>query len=372
MYKVLVFGMTTNPGGVESFLMTYYRKIDKRKIQFDFLCNTHERIAYEQEIKSLGGNIFKVSMRSRHPFMYKRELNDFFKKNSKNYDCIWMNVNSLANIDYLKLAKKYGIKRRIIHSHNSQNMDNKFRGILHNYNKRRIAKYATDFWACSGSAAKWFYDDTLMYKVKIIRNAIDLNRVKFDEKKRKKIRKKYNLDKTYVIGNVGRLHFQKNQAFSIDVFNSLIKYVPNAHLIFVGDGPDKAVLLNKVHQLKLEDKVSFVGLQNDISGWLSVFDLFLFPSKFEGLPIAGLEAQGNGVPILATKGIFEKDAIFNSNIQEMSLRYSSDKWAASLYRMKQNTYRLPYKEVVSNLKNSHYEINNEVKRLENYFLSDVN
>ena len=124
-YRVLVFGMTPNPGGVESFLMNYYKKINKDKLHFDFLFHTHEKISFEDEIKELCGKIFKISMRSKHPLRYKYELKKFFNNNSQNYDCIWINVNSLANIDYLKMAKKCGIKRRIIHSHNSKNMDSR-------------------------------------------------------------------------------------------------------------------------------------------------------------------------------------------------------------------------------------------------------
>lgn len=78
---------------------------------------------------------------------------------------------SLANIDYLKMAKKYGIKRRIIHSHNSQNMDSRLRGILHKYNKKRIAYYVTDFWSCSKEASEWFYDSSIIKKSIIISNA---------------------------------------------------------------------------------------------------------------------------------------------------------------------------------------------------------
>lgn len=96
-----------------------------------------------------------------------------------------MNVCSLANIDYLKMAKKYGIKRRIIHSHNSQNMDSRLRGILHKYNKKRIAYYVTDFWSCSKEASEWFYDSSIIKKSIIISNAIDVEKYCFDDVKRK-------------------------------------------------------------------------------------------------------------------------------------------------------------------------------------------
>ena len=149
MYKVLVFGITENPGGVESFLVNYYRKIDRTKIQFDFLCNTHNEVAYENELKSLGGQVVHIAMRSKEPMKYRKELKEFMEKHASDYQAVWVNVCSLANIDYLKIAKKYGIKKRIIHSHNSQNMDNRIRMFLHMIHRQRISDYATYFWVCS-------------------------------------------------------------------------------------------------------------------------------------------------------------------------------------------------------------------------------
>ena len=136
MYKILVFGMTENPGGVESVIMNYYHYMDKNTFHFDFLCNSYNKIAFEEEIISNGSQTFHFPARSKNYKKYKKELKNFFENNASKYDAIWVNVCSLANIDYLKMAKKYGIKRRIIHSHNSQNMDSRLRGILHKYNKK--------------------------------------------------------------------------------------------------------------------------------------------------------------------------------------------------------------------------------------------
>ena len=157
MNKVLVFGITDNMGGIESVIMNYYRTIDRNKIQFDFLCNT-EVVAYEKEILSLGGNIYRITARSKNIKKFRNELEYFFKNYSMNYSAIWVNVCSLANIDYLK----YGIKKRIIHGHNSQNMDSKIRGIFHKINKLFIKKYATDFWSCSDEVSKFFYHDSIL------------------------------------------------------------------------------------------------------------------------------------------------------------------------------------------------------------------
>ena len=363
MYKVLVFGMTTNVGGIESFIISYYKRFNRAKIHFDFLCNTHDKVAYEDELRKLDSKIYKVAMRSENPFKYKKEMKKFFEQHAQEYDCIWVNVNSLANIDYLKLAKKYGIKRRIIHSHNSQNMDGKLRELLHFYNKNRITKFATDFFFFSPLAAKWFYKDNILSNVQIIKNAIDLDRVKFDLEKRNKIRKEYNLQNNLVIGNIGRLHFQKNQTFSINLLKELINQNSHIKMVFVGDGPDKKELLEKVNELGLKNNVIFTGIQSDISGWLSAFDLFLFPSKFEGLPIAGLEAQGNGLPLVASTNAIPEEADLNDNVSVLSLNDSSDKWIKTILQFSKLS-RVNSKDIKNNFEKAGYEINAAVPILE--------
>jgi glycosyltransferase involved in cell wall biosynthesis len=365
--KVLVFGMTENPGGVESVIMNYYRNIDLNKIHFDFLCNSYEPIAYEDELTSNGSKCFHFVARSKNPIKYHKELKTFFKKHADEYSAIWVNVCSLANIDYLKLAKKYGISKRIIHSHNSENMDSKLRGKLHEYNKKNLWKYATDFWACSEEAAKWFYDEKLLKKVVIIKNAIDINRVSFDEKKRQLYREKINAKDRFVIGNVGRLHFQKNQSFLIDIFNDYLKEDPTAICILIGDGEDKHKLINKVKRYGIEDRVLFLGVQSDMQGWLSAMDLFLFPSLFEGLPVAPLEAQANGVPVLAAEGVMPEAVQINNNFYFIELDCSAVKWARKISSMKKNVDRLELSEIKANFSKSGYDIDVEAKKIEKIF-----
>ena len=121
-------------------------------------------------IKILGSHVIHITMRSKNPLKYYKELNEFMKQHATDYQAVWVNVCSLANIDYLKVAKKYGVQKRIIHSHNSQNMDNWMRKVLHMINRYKIQKYATDFWACSEDAARWFYKKNLQSKAVIIEN----------------------------------------------------------------------------------------------------------------------------------------------------------------------------------------------------------
>lgn len=372
MYKVLVFGMTENPGGVESFLMNNYRNINSHKIHFDFLCNTINKIAFEDEILKNNSRIFNIYPRRKDPFRFRKELNDFFRKHANEYNCIWINLNTLVNIDYLKVAKKYGIKRIIVHSHNSRNMDTGFKGYitqkLHNLHKRQLQKYATDYWACSSFAAKWFYTNDLLKKVKIIKNAIDVNNFSFNEKKRQSLRQKLHLENNLVIGNVGRLHFQKNQMFILDVLSYLVKLNPKVKLVLVGQGPDKEKLENRVNELNLQKYVIFAGVQDDIQEWLSTFDLFIFPSLFEGLGIAGLEAEANGLPIYASDKVIPQELKINSNFKFLDLGKGPQFWAHQIE--KSNFERENQETIEKNFQNSGYSIESSVQKLEKYFLKE--
>ena len=369
MYRVLVFGMTENPGGVESFLMNYYRNIDKSKIQFDFLCNSHAPVAYEDELIGMGARTYHITARSTDYRKYKAELEDLFRTKSKEWDAIWVNISSLANIDYLKMAKKYGIRKRIIHSHNSRNMDSKLRGFLHKINRLVIKKYATDFWACAPDAAQWFYTNKLMEQVIIIHNAIDVEKFAYDEEKRKKYRKQIGCTDEYLIGNIGRFHFQKNQMFLLDVFAEILKIDSKCALVLIGQGEDEEKLKKKAVDLNISEKVYFVGIQKDIPGWLSALDLFLFPSVFEGLSVVALEAQANGVTVLASKGVITEELRMNDNFMFFSLDKSPYDWGVEALAMKQ--YVRPDNEYIKqNFKLKGYDIQNEVKKIEDRWLKD--
>ncbi len=364
--KILVFGITENPGGIESVIMNYYRGIDRDRYHFDFLCNT-EIVAYEEEIRKLGGTIYRIPARSRDFRAYRKAMDSFFSAHASEYDAIWVNICSLANIDYLIYAKKYGIPKRIIHSHNSQNMDSRLRGLLHKFNKLRIAKFATDFWTCSDESAQWFYSSRLMPKVVSIHNAIDISRFAFSEEARERIRASINVHDAYVIGNVGRLHFQKNQSFLIDVFQAVHQKDRNTYLILVGQGPDQEKLQEKVHAYGLDDSVLFAGVQSNVPEWLSAFDCFLFPSLFEGVSLSGLEAQANGLPVLASEGVIPKELKVNENMEFYSLEHSAEEWAEKLLAMKKNSGRIDAAHIEESMRKQGYDIRSEAARLERLF-----
>lgn len=364
MTKILVFGMTQTYGGVESFFMNYYRRLDRTQLHFDFLCITEEKIAYEDEILKTGSGIYRITARSKNPVRFQTDAERFFAHCGKEYDVFWMNDTTLANITYLRLAKKAGIRKRIIHAHNSRNMSSRLQGMLHRLHKGMIQKYATDFWACSEEAADFFYPAAVRQQVAVISNAIDAAGMRFKEASRKTKRADLHWENQYIIGNVGRLHFQKNQMFMLDIMADLRGRMPDARLLLIGSGPDLEKLKARIRELQLTGLVRLVGTQTDVADWLSAMDLFLFPSLFEGLGIAALEAQANGIPVLASEGVIPTNVKINPNYQTEPLSKGAAQWADKLISMRDNTARIPAEDAQRYFRESGFEITEAAETLQ--------
>jgi capsular polysaccharide biosynthesis proteinCps4H len=282
-------------GGVESVIMNYYRHLDRSKVQFDFICDEDStRIPYD-EIKKLGGRVFLVPKYQNLP-KYLKALEKLFKENQ--YRIVHSNINTLS-VFPLYAAKKVGVPIRISHSHSTSNPKEWKRNLIKNILRPFSKRYATDYFACSELAGRYLFGNKAFDQgeVKIIHNAIDIEKFKFDEVARKKLRKEFGIkDSTVVIGHVGRFVQQKNHTFLVDVFNEYYKKNPDSKLLLVGSGPLEDKIKKKVERLSLDNSVLFLGQRDDINKLYSVMDVFCLPSLYEGLPVVGVEAQAAGLP----------------------------------------------------------------------------
>ena len=309
-------------GGVESVIMNYYRHLDHTKIQFDFICDEDStRIPYD-EIKKLGGRVFLVPKYQKLP-QYLKALEDLFRKN--HYRIVHSNVNTLS-VFPLYAAKKAGVPIRISHSHSTSNVREWKRNIIKNILRPFSKRYATDYFACSELAGRYLFGSKTFDRgeVKIIHNAIDLDKFKFDPIARKNLRKELGIDdETIVIGHVGRFVQTKNHHFLIYAFKKYHNKNPNAKLLLIGTGPLEEKIKAKVKKLNLEDSVLFLGQRNDTNKLYSVMDIFCLPSLYEGLPVAGIEAQAAGLPcVYSDKVTIEADAANNAYYASIKNIYS--------------------------------------------------
>ena len=284
-------------GGVESVIMNYYRHLDHSKVQFDFICDEDStRIPYD-EIKKLGGRVFLVPKYQNLP-KYLKALEKLFKENK--YRIVHANINTLS-VFPLYAAKKAGVPVRISHSHSTSNPKEWKRNLIKNILRPFSKRYATDYFACSELAGRYLFGNKAFDQgeVKIIHNAIDIEKFKFDEVARKKLRKEFGIkDSTVVIGHVGRFVQQKNHTFLVDVFKEYHKKNPDSKLLLVGSGPLEDEIKKKVEKLGLKDFVLFLGQRDDINKLYSAMDVFCLPSLYEGLGVVGIEAQVAGLPCM--------------------------------------------------------------------------
>ena len=283
-------------GGVEAVVMNYYRHIDRSKVQIDFIVDEDSTYIPHEEIKSLGGRIYIVPPYQKL-YKYIPTLIKLFKENQ--YKIVHSHINTLS-VFPLYAAKKAGVPVRIAHNHSTAASGEWKKNIL-KYTLRPFAKvYATHYAACSRYAGEWLFGKKSMERgeVTIFNNAIDLDKFKYDENVRNEVRKELGLEGKFVIGHVGRFCYAKNHEFLIDVFEKVHTKTPEAVLMLVGDGPDKEKIEEKVKRLYLSDHVLFLGNRNDASRLYQAMDIFVLPSRIEGFPVVGVEAQTNGLPCL--------------------------------------------------------------------------
>lgn len=354
--RVLQIGMHDKIGGIETFLMNYYRNLDRNKIQFDFICPYHS-LCFESEIKKMGGVIYYIPNFKKHPIKYYKEIKRIIK--DKNYKIVHINLLSAANIIPAIVAKRCKVKNIIAHSHNNGVPSGFLRKILNNTNKVLLRKCANIFFACSESSGKWmFYKKTFS----VIKNGIDIEKYYYNDNFRKNIRNKYGIsDDKIVIGQVGRFDEQKNHMFSIELLKKMNdkKYI----LFLIGEGILESEIKKKVVESKLSDNVIFAGIKSDVEKYYSAFDIFLLPSKFEGLGIVNIEAQASGLPCVVSS-IVPTETKVSANIYYLDLN-NIKQWENLIIGIsaKKNHRNVRSKEL------SYYDIKKLSKELEEKYLN---
>lgn len=307
--KILIaFGEPIAHGGQEMFALNEYQFLDKNKYQIDFY--TPYNIDNDEFVDITSKNDSKLYNdnysfdKKARKYNFIRGFKNFIKKYGREYDIVHLNSGSTLVLSIgAKVAKKYGIKKVIVHSHCDG--PNTIKHKITNKIFEKNFKYADNFLACSEDAAKYRFPKKIIINKKhlVIHNGINLEKYKFDKNVRNEYRKKLNIKENEIlIGNVGRLSFQKNQLFLLDVFKELDnKY----KLILIGDGEDKDQVIKKIKEYGIKDKVILLEKRPDVNKLLMAMDIFAFPSRFEGLSIAAIEAQASGLPILCSNNVSE-------------------------------------------------------------------
>ena len=354
-------------GGVEAVVMNYYKNIDRTKIQFDFICDEDStNIPYEQ-IKSLGGKVIIIPPYQKI-FKYHKELKKVLKDG--HYKIVHSHINTLS-VFSLWAAKSAEVPIRIAHSHSTTNKKEKKKNLLKQALRPFSKIFATDYMCCAELSGRWLFGDKEYDKgnVYLLNNAIDLKKFKYDEDIRIKKRKELKInDDILVIGHIGRFVEQKNHRFLIDIFNEIHKKNNNTLLLLAGQGPLMNEIKEKVKDLKLDKNVKFLGQRNDVNELYQVYDVFLLPSLYEGLPVVGIEAQATGNLCFLSDDMTKETKVLDSTIF-MSLDNTAEEWANRILKEAHNYKKHDTSDEVSK---SGFNIKEEVSKLQNEYLKHIN
>ena len=251
-----------------------------------------------------------------------RQVREIF---GNHYDVLHLNNCFWTGFLLEELAREAGIRKVIVHSHSTfiDEPDAKRREELYRRHeevkKAFSTELATDFWACSQMAADWLFGPQIPKdRIRIIKNAIEAEKYRFDEEKRAQVRKELNLEDALVLGTVGRLSFSKNHEFLIELLKEIRKSHPKVKLLIIGEGDLRGALETQIQENGLEDAVLLLGWKSNVEDYLQAMDIFLLPSRFEGLGIAAVEAAASGLPAVVSDQVPE-DVAFTENVRHVPL-----------------------------------------------------
>ncbi|MFD0771217.1 glycosyltransferase family 1 protein [Bacillus sp. CGMCC 1.60114] len=361
--RILHVVVNMNRGGAETLIMNLYRNLDRSKVQFDFL--TCKEGVFDEEIVELGGKVHRVPYITDVGHMrYMKALNTFFASHQE-YRIVHSHMDKMSGF-VLRSAKKAGIPIRIAHSHNTSSEGGVAAKMYKWYAGKFILSCATHLLACSNAAAQWLFADKAT-AAKLVKNGIECDRFSFSPNIRKQVREELQLHQdTFVVGHVGRFAHQKNHSFLIDIFAQLIKLKPNSILLLAGDGPLRLEIEKKVEELNLGNNVKFLGVRSDIEKLLQAFDVFVFPSIHEGLPVTLIEAQGAGLPCMISDAITQEVDMGMNLVEYISLT-DKEIWIEKLKGI--SVRNLPRDILDQALSKKGYDIKNTAGLTQEFYLA---
>lgn len=364
-----VFGEPITNGGQESLVFNVIQNMDTDGLHIDVLtlyyCKNKQ---YEKIIETKGGRIISLGL----PFKPGKSRNNLYMPllkylESEKYDVLHSHSGSISVLALsAKAAQKAGIKKIIVHSHCAAEKKTL---------KYRAVKFAmsflmnscpTDYIACSRVAGEWKYSRNIVdNKLKILKNGVDLEKFAFNQEKRDRLRAKFGFKNTdFVIGHVGRFSYQKNQEFLIKIFKAVKEKEEHSKLLLIGDGETLENVKKLAKDARLDKDVFFIGNTNSVNDYLQIMDVFVLPSRYEGLPIAGIEAQASGLPTLVSENVSNELGITDC-VQYLNLE-NEDAWIKAICEQKGRVRQ----KTAERMRDAGYDIKMTAANLRNIYLQE--
>lgn len=332
MKRVCCFCESWESGGIESFLCNILLHMDLSGLEVDIVAARLEESVFTEPLKVRGIRFYELSGKANETLRNHRAFRRLLKE--RKYDVLHLNIYQSLSLAYARLARNAGVPVRIAHGHNTalrRSPTRRLKLALHHWAGKKYGGDVTHRWACSAMAAEFMFGSAADFT--FIPNGINTERFRFDPDTRTRIRKELGVENALVVGNVGRLCYQKNQSFALDVFQILHQRQPESVLLLVGEGEDRKALEEKAKALGIEDSVIFCGITDRVEQLYWAMDVFLFPSRFEGLGIVAIEAQAAGLPVLCSENI-PREALITEWAARLKLSDGPRVWAEKTLALK--------------------------------------
>lgn len=324
--RILQFGMSSNPGGVESFVLNYAQHLKNAGILFDYVDLQGYGLAYSQQLIADGSKIYTLKDSRKHPLLAFREIKRIITEGG--YSCVHINMLSAANLVPVFAALKCKA-RVIVHSHNTQTVG-VHRKILHKLNAGYLRSLPLIRLACGIEAGRWMYGKKAF---EVIPNAIDTERYQYNTQTRQTLRNALGIgEETVVLGFVGRLFTQKNPTYLVKILYEVKKRLSrDVKLLIIGDGELMEDVKNGASALGVSQDVIYAGRKDHAASWYSAMDAFVLPSLWEGLPLVGVEAQAAGLPSFLSDQITD-EIVLTDLVHFCKLTENADNWAEEIVK----------------------------------------
>lgn len=324
--KILIFGMSSTLGGIETYLYNLAMNCDYSLYSLEFVNFSGKSVVHEKELKSKGCNVISITPRSTNINKYLFELKELFRNNE--YDYVYFNLITLSGFEPICMANEYSSAKIIIHSHTAGSRGKSDLNIktklLHFIGKLKTKNINYIKIACSENAGKYMFGTN---EYTVLNNGIDVEKFEFNQDYRKEIRDEFDIaDDELVIGLIARIETVKNPLFLLDVFYEIKKINNKSKLIIVGDGSLKREIEQKAKKYNIQKSVILPGVRSDPHKFYSAFDAFVMTSLYEGFSISLLEAQANGLKCFASDNVDKKSDV-TGNVAFCSLKDTPLKWA---------------------------------------------
>ncbi len=321
--KILMVTPVMDIGGAEKVARDIALEAPGEQFAFHYLILKDKVGKYEEQLLEHGCKSFHVPEPSESYVNYVKNLLRIMRQ--ERYDAV--HAHTMFSIGWVMLAAKLRrIPVRVSHAHSAlDNGDGLVKRVYEAVMRLLINSCATELVACGVAAGQRLYGKRAYdRRGLLVRNGIDTGAFRYDDSKGQAIRREWGFADRFVIGHAGHLLDVKNQSFLIDLMPKILEKKPDALLLLLGDGPDRAMLEEKITQKQLHHCVKLTGNVSNVGDFLSAMDVFAFPSLYEGMPLALLEVQANGLPCVLSDRVPE-DVVLTDLMTRLPLE-APERW----------------------------------------------